>query len=261
MSLEGKLVWITGAGSGIGQSAAVELAQAGATVVASGRRASALAETEGLVRRVGGKSGGKVEAVAVDVADREAVREAGEGILRRHGRVDILVNSAGLNVPNRFFRNVTAKDWDHVVGVNVNGAMYCMLAVLPSMRERRDGLVINISSWFGRYPSYMGGPAYNASKQALATITNQLNLEEGHRGIRGCVIFPGEVATPILKTRPTPVSAEDQARMLKAEDLGRLIRFVAESPAHVCMNEIVISPTWNRLIIGGADITLAPTPD
>jgi NADP-dependent 3-hydroxy acid dehydrogenase YdfG len=257
MSLAGKVAWITGAGSGIGQSAAVELAGSGATVIVSGRRAQALAETEQLVKGAGGRA----DAVALDVSDRDAVGRAGEEIVERHGHVDILVNSAGLNVPNRFFRNVTAKDWDHVMGINLHGAMYCMLAVLPSMRERRDGLVINVSSWFGRYPSYMGGPAYNASKRALATITEQINLEEGHRGVRGCVIFPGEVATPILKSRPKPVSAEDQARMLHAQDLGRLVRFVAETPAHVCLNEIVISPTWNRLVLGGGDIALAPPPD
>jgi NADP-dependent 3-hydroxy acid dehydrogenase YdfG len=257
MSLAGKVAWITGAGSGIGQSAAVELARSGATVIVSGRRAQALAETGRLVE----SAGGRADAVALDVSDRDAVGRAGEEIVERHGHVDILVNSAGLNVPNRFFRNVTAKDWDHVMGINLHGAMYCMLAVLPSMRERRDGLVINVSSWFGRYPSYMGGPAYNASKRALATITEQINLEEGHRGVRGCVIFPGEVATPILKSRPKPVSAEDQARMLHAQDLGRLVRFVAETPAHVCLNEIVISPTWNRLVLGGGDIALAPPPD
>ncbi len=257
MSLAGRVAWITGAGSGIGQSAAVELARSGAAVVVSGRRADALAETVALVQ----KTGGKADAVALDVSDGDAVARAGADILARHGRVDILVNSAGLNVPNRFYKNVTPKDWDYVMGINLHGAMYCMLAVLPSMRERRDGLVINVSSWFGRYPSYMGGPAYNASKRALATVTEQINLEEGHRGIRGCVIFPGEVATPILKSRPKPVSAEDQARMLQAGDLGRLIRFVAETPAHVCLNEIVISPTWNRLVLGGADISLAPKPD
>jgi NADP-dependent 3-hydroxy acid dehydrogenase YdfG len=256
-ALQGKIAWVTGAGSGIGQAAALELGRAGATVVVSGRRASALAETEALVLA----AGGKLFAVALDVSDREAVAQAGEAILAHHGRVDILVNSAGLNVPNRFYRALTAKDWDHVVGINLNGALYCMLAVLPGMRERKDGLVINVSSWFGRYPSYMGGAAYNASKNGLASITNQLNLEEGIRGIRGCVIFPGEVATPILKSRPRPVSAEDQARMLKAEDLGRLIRFVAESPPHLCLNEIVISPTWNRLTVGASDISLGPPLD
>ena len=107
----------------------------------------------------------------------------------------------------------------------------------------------------------MGGPAYNASKRALAAVTEQINLEEGHRGIRGCAIFPGEVATEMQRSRPKPVSPEDQARMLQVGDLGRLIRFVAETPAHVCLNEIVISPTWNRLVLGGADISLAPEPD
>jgi NADP-dependent 3-hydroxy acid dehydrogenase YdfG len=77
-------------------------------------------------------------------------------------------------------------------------------------------------------------------------------------GIRGCVIYPGEVATPILKTRPVPPSQEDIDRMLKAEDLGRTIAFVATMPAHVCLNEIVITPTWNRLLLGGKEIPLAP---
>jgi len=77
-------------------------------------------------------------------------------------------------------------------------------------------------------------------------------------GVRGCVIYPGEVATPILKTRPVPPSQEDLDRMLKADDLGRSIRFVAEMPPHVCLNEIVITPTWNRLLIGGAELRLGP---
>jgi NADP-dependent 3-hydroxy acid dehydrogenase YdfG len=140
----------------------------------------------------------------------------------------------------------------------LNGAMYCILAALPAMRTRKDGLVINIASWFGRWPSYLAGPAYAASKHAMASITHQLNVEEGINGIRGCVIYPGEVATPILKSRPVPPSAEDQAKMLKPEDLGRTIRFVAEMPPHVCLNEIVISPTWNRLLVGGRELRLGP---
>jgi NADP-dependent 3-hydroxy acid dehydrogenase YdfG len=252
--LQGKIAWVTGGGSGIGQAAAVELARAGATVVVSGRRAPALAETQGLIRQAGGNA----EPEAVDVADREAVERAARGVLARHGRVDILVNSAGTNIPKRFFRDLTATEWDRVVDANLNGALYCTLAVLPSMRERRDGLVINIGSWFARYQGYVGGAAYNASKQALTAMTHQINLEEGLHGIRGCVIHPGETMTPMQRARPKPPSPEDQAKMLKMEDLGRVVRFVAESPAHVCVNEIVISPTWNRLILGGGEMLLAP---
>src|SRR5882724_8158838 len=253
-SLSGKIAWVTGGGSGIGQGAAVELAKAGASVVVSGRRAAALAETEALIKQAGGKG----EAEAVDTSDKQAVVRASAAILARHGRIDILVNCAGTNVPKRFFKDLAAADWDRVVAVNLNGALYCTLAVLPSMRERRDGLVIHVASYFARYQSYLGGAAYNASKQALCALVHQINIEEGMHGIRGCAIHPGETVTPLQKARPKPPSPEDQAKMLKMEDLGRVVRFVAESPTHVCVNEIVVTPTWNRLILGGGEMLLAP---
>lgn len=256
-ALKGKVAWVTGGGSGIGQAGAVELAKAGATVVVSGRRATALAETQALIKEAGGKS----DAQALDIAERETVERAAKAILSLHGRIDILVNCAGVNIPKRFFRDLVASEWDRVVDINLNGALYCTLAVLPSMRERRDGLVINIGSWFARYPAYVGGAAYNASKQALTSMTHQLNIEEGLHGIRACVIHPGETVTPMQRARPKPPSPEDQARMLKMQDLGRVVRFVAESPAHVCLNEIVITPTWNRLILGGGEMLLAPKID
>ncbi len=256
-ALKGKVAWVTGGGSGIGQASAVELASSGATVVVSGRRDSALAETEALIKQAGGVA----ETQVLDITDRDAVARAGAAIFARHGRVDILVNCAGVNIPKRFFKDLAAAEWDRVVESNLNGALYCTLAVLPSMRERRDGLVINIGSWFARYPAYVGGAAYNASKQALTSLTHQLNIEEGLHGIRACVIHPGETVTPMQRARPKPPSPEDQAKMLKMEDLGRVVRFVAESPAHVCLNEIVITPTWNRLILGGGEMSLAPKID
>jgi NADP-dependent 3-hydroxy acid dehydrogenase YdfG len=257
MALAGKIAWVTGGGSGIGQAAAVELANAGAKVVVTGRRATALAETQDLIERAGGQA----DAEAMDVSDRDAVELAAKAILSRHGRVDILVNCAGVNIPKRFLKDLAASEWDRVVEANLNGALYCTLGVLPSMRTRRDGLVINIGSWFARYQAYIGGAAYNASKQALTGLTHQINLEEGMHGIRACVIHPGETVTPLQRARPRPPSPEDQAKMLKMEDLGRVVRFVAESPAHVCINEIVVSPTWNRLILGGGEMQLAPRVD
>ncbi len=253
-TLTGKVAWVTGAGSGIGQAGAVELAKAGATVVVSGRRVEALEDT----RRLAAAADGGVEPLALDVSDKQQVARSARDLLERYGRCDILVNSAGLNVPKRLFRDLSPDDWDKVIDINLNGALYCIAAVLPAMRGQRSGLVINISSWLGRWVGYLGGPAYGASKHAMATITHHLNLEEGMNGIRGCVIYPGEVATPILKTRPVPPAPEDIDRMLKPEDLGRTIRFVAESPAHVCLNEIVITPTWNRLLLGGKEMRLGP---
>jgi NADP-dependent 3-hydroxy acid dehydrogenase YdfG len=252
--LSGKIAWVTGGGSGIGQASAVELGKAGATVIVSGRRANALAETEALIKQAGGKG----EVQAVDTSDKRAVEHSAAAILDRHGRVDILVNCAGTNVPKRFFKDLDAAEWDRVIGINLNGALYCTLAVLPSMRSRRDGLVIHVVSYFARYQSYLGGAAYNASKQALCALVHQINIEEGMHGIRGCAIHPGETVTPLQKARPKPPSPEDQARMLKMEDVGRVVRFVAESPAHVCVNEIVVTPTWNRLILGGGEMLLAP---
>jgi len=249
--LDGKIAWVTGGGSGIGRSGAEELAAGGATVVVSGRRPEQLEE----VRAAIGAKGGKAEAVALDVTDARAVADAAAQIERRFGRVDILVNSAGMNVPQRFFKNLTPESFASVVSANLQGTLNTIHAVLPGMRARKDGLVINISSWAGRFDPYLTGPAYNASKHGVVAMTLSLNMEECVNGIRACVICPGEVATPILKKRPVPPSAEEQARMLQAEDLGRTIRFVAEMPPRVCLNEIVISPTWNRMWLGGEDIT------
>jgi NADP-dependent 3-hydroxy acid dehydrogenase YdfG len=248
--LGGQVAWVTGAGTGIGLGGALELAAAGAHVVLSGRRREPLDEAVARIE----KAGGKAEVEPLDVGDRAAVEKAGAAILARHGAVDILVNSAGINVPNRFWKNVTSQDWEKVVDINLNGTLYCIMAVLPAMRAKKGGLIINISSWAGRYDTYMTGPAYNATKHGVVALTASLNMEECLNGIRACVICPGEVATPIMKNRPVPPSAEDLGRMLQMEDLGRTIRFVAEMPPHVCLNEIVISPTWNRIYLGASDL-------
>ncbi len=111
-----------------------------------------------------------------------------------------------------------------------------------------------MSSWAGRYATRMTGAAYNATKRAVLALSETINEEEGGRGIRSTVIMPGEVATDILKSRPVPPSQADMDRMLQSGDLARTVRFVAESPAHVCLNEILISPTWNRFYQGMKEV-------
>jgi len=249
MGLEGKVAWITGAGTGIGLAGAQALAKAGAVVVMSGRRADVLEREAGQIRA----GGGKAESQPLDVSDHEQVARVAADILHRHGRVDVLVNSAGLNVTDRYWRNQTLEGWDEVIGANLDGSFYTTFAVLPAMRKQRDGLVINISSWAGVYHAQLTGAAYNASKHAVVAMTETINMEECANGIRACAICPAEVATPILDRRPVPPSAEDRARMLQAEDVGNTIRFVAELPAHACINQIIISPTWNRLYVGGLE--------
>jgi len=244
--LDGQLAWVTGAGSGIGLAGAHELAVSGATVVLSGRRLEPL---EAGVKAIQA-AGGKAEAVQLDVANAQAVGDAAKAILARHGHIDILVNSAGTNVPQRHWKDVSTASFDSVFAINLNGAFYAIAAVLPGMRSNQRGTIVNISSWAGRFENSLTGPAYSASKRAMIAMNHSLNVEECVNGIRACVICPGEVATPILKSRPVPPSAADMAKMLQAEDLGRTIRFVCEMPMHACINEILISPTWNRLYIG-----------
>jgi len=247
--LKDKIAWITGAGSGIGLAGAQALAAAGAIVVMSGRREEILAREAGKIQTAGGAA----EIEPLDVGDARAVQQAVDRIVGRHGTIDILVNSAGTNSTRRFWKDAGIDDWNRVIRVNLDGIYYCAKAVLPYMRQRKDGLVINISSWAGKYLSGIVGPAYTASKHAVVALTANLNMEECGNGIRACAICPAEVDTPIMDTRPQPPSAQARAKMLRPEDLGRTILWVAEQPAHVCVNEITISPTWNRLYLGTGD--------
>ncbi|MGN6283632.1 MAG: SDR family oxidoreductase [Afipia sp.] len=238
-----KVAWVTGGGSGIGEAGAQALARDSWTVVISGRRQDVIDKAAASIV----KAGGKAEALALDVANADQVESVAQAIIGKHGRIDLLVNSAGLNVPRRSWEQVDNAGWDKVVDVNLNGLLYCMRAVLPTMRAQKEGSIINVASWAGRFVSKMTGPAYTATKHAVVALTHSFNLEEFKNGLRACCISPGEVATPILKSRPVPPSEEDMARMLQPEDLGRTIAFVANMPPHVCVNEILISPSWNRL--------------
>jgi NADP-dependent 3-hydroxy acid dehydrogenase YdfG len=243
MSNNGKRVaWVTGGGSGIGEAGAEALAADGFIVVVSGRRKEALDQ---VVKKIT-DNGGKAEAIALDVSKAEDVTKAAEQILAKHGRIDVLVNSAGINVPKRSWADMEIEGWDKLVEINLNGVLYCMRAVLPAMRKQKDGIIINVASWAGRHVSKMPGPAYTTTKHAVLALTHSFNMDECVNGLRACCLSPGEVATPILKLRPVVPSEEEQARMLQSEDLGRTIAFVASLPPRVCVNEILISPTWNR---------------
>ena len=248
--LKGRVAWITGGGSGIGLAGALELAKAGARVVISGR--TQRTNESGLAQL---KSVGSAEAIQLDVSDKGAVTRAAAGIEERHGRIDILVTSAGTNIggAKRNLRNMSLEGWDDVVRINLDGLFYCCYAVIPGMRARKDGRIINISSWAGRYASVLTGPAYNATKRAVIAVTESINMEECVNGIRATSILPGEVATPIMEKRPVPPTAEERSRMAQPEDFGAAILFVATMPARTCVNEVVIAPTWNRFYVGGLE--------
>lgn len=243
LPLANKVAWVTGAGSGIGAAVAKRLAELGATVVMTGRRREALKTVSDAIAQ----AGGKCWVQAGDLSRAATSKRIVAAIDKRYGRLDILVNNAGVNVPLRSWAELAADGVDSVMGANVNGAFYCSIAVLPIMRRQQDGVLIHTASWAGRFISTLAGPAYTASKHAVVAMSHSLNLEEFPNGIRSTVVNPAEVATEILDKRPIPVSKADRARMLQVEDLAASVAHVALAPAHVCINEILISPTWNRL--------------
>lgn len=249
--LTGQVAWITGAGSGIGEGAARSLAAAGMRVVLSGRR-------QDLLDNLAADIGPAASVAVLDVADKDAVAATAAGIIKGFGQLDVLVASAGINVKDRNWHNVSTDDWDRVVRIDLDGAFYCCNAVLPQMRAQGGGLILNISSWAGKYVNVLTGPAYTAAKHAMNAMNESINMEAGIHGVRACAICPGEVATPILDNRPVPVSAEDRAKMVQADDCGEIVRFLASLPAHVCINELTVSPTWNRGYVAQAQALKAP---
>jgi NAD(P)-dependent dehydrogenase (short-subunit alcohol dehydrogenase family) len=238
-SLKGKVAWVTGAGSGIGEAGAIALARGGATVVLTGRRKEPL---DAAAARIGDKAVVR----PADVSKAAAVQKLADTIRAEQGRLDILVNNAGINIPNRSWRDVSAKGLDAVIQGNLTSAFYVARAALPLMRAQKGGQMIHTASWAGRWIGPVSGPAYTAAKHGMVAMSHTLNLEEGMNGIRSCVICPGEVATPILVNRPVPETPESMARMIQPEDMGALIAFIASQPPHVCINEVLISPTHNR---------------
>jgi len=241
-ALTGRVAWVTGAGSGIGQAAAVALAREGATVVLTGRRKEPLQQTATAIK----KAGGKAEVKPGDLMKASAVAKIAKDIEKKYGRCDILVNNAGLNILERKWSQLSLAGAEMVIDGNLTSAFYCSSAVLPMMRKRKDGVLIHTSSMAGRTPSPLSGAAYSAAKHGVVAMSHTINMEECVNGIRSCVVCPGEVATPILDKRPIPVSKEERAHMAQSEDVGDLIRYVACLPPHVTINEVWITPTWNR---------------
>ena len=234
---ENKVVIVTGAGTGIGRAAATDFVKAGARVAFVGRRPEKLQEA------AAGLPEAQTLLCPCDVADREAVNAVGEQVTAKFGPVDILVNNAGLNTNPRAVAEVAPADWDLTIAVNLTGAFNFVRAVLPGMREKRDGVIINVASIAGLRASKVSGAAYSAAKHGLVALNHTINEEEAAYGIRACVICPGEVETPILDLRPTPISPEHRARILQPQDVSAAILFVAGLPPRACVPELIIKPT------------------
>ena len=237
--ITGQVVWITGAGTGIGRAMAIAFAEAGCKVAITGRRADKLAETAALLPT-------PPFIVAADVSNAAAVEAAHKAVVAALGEVDILCNNAGTNIPRRHWSVLTPADAAQVVDVNLTGPFICSIAVLPAMRAKRRGMIIHTVSNAASGIFTVAGPAYTASKHGARAMSATINAEEGIHGIRSICINPGEVETPILDSRPKPPNAADRALMVQPQDIAAAAIFAARMPARTCMAEMLITPTDNN---------------
>ena len=241
--LTGRVALITGGGSGVGLATAKRFLAEGAKVAIAGRTAAkihAAAETLG--------GGTDLFATVCDVTDPAQVATLMRDTTAKFGRIDILVNNAGMNIKNRTIRELTPEAWRAMLAANLDGAFYCTSAVLPQMRDRRDGVIININSTSGKRSGPLGGASYNAAKFGMAALGICVGAEEKDNGIRVCNIYPGEIDTPILEQRPTPVSDDHRKQILHADDVAGAVMFVAALPPRASVPELVIKPTTQMYI-------------
>lgn len=231
---------VTGAGSGVGRSVAVKLAQQGWRVALLGRRAEALQETA--ASAAPGVAASQFLSCPCDIADPAAVEQAARSILAQLGSVDVLVNAAGTNAPRRALEVLSSEDYHAMINTNLHGAYYCTQAFLPQMRSRRTGTIVNIVSDAGKQASPKAGPAYVMSKFGMAGLNQAINAEERGNGIRACAIFPGDIDTPLLDKRPSPPPPEARARMMKADDIADCALFCINLPDRAIVEELIVRP-------------------
>lgn len=233
----GKTVWITGGGSGIGEAMARHFATEGFHVAVTGRTNEALAQVVSDITA----DGGNARAFVGDVLDRQTLARIVDDIVQWTGRLDVVCNNAGLNIPRRSWSDIDFDSWEQVIDINIKGAINVIAAALPQMRHQKSGVMIHTSSWAGRFSAPAAGVPYGASKHALNDLSASLNAQEGSNGIRSTVLCPGEVATPLLAKRPgfNPALAE---LVIQPSDMAETALYVARMNPNVTIHEIVLAP-------------------
>jgi NADP-dependent 3-hydroxy acid dehydrogenase YdfG len=254
MTLEGRIAWITGAGSGIGRACAVAFAAAGARVALTGRRRDALEETAALMPAE------RAVIVTADLSSPGAAEAAHAEVVAEIGDPHILVNNAGANIGRRHWKELAARDMSGVIDIDLKAPFACSIAVLPAMRRRREGTLIHISSLAAFSFNTVSGASYTAAKLGLLGMSDSINGEEGIHGIRSIAILPGEVSTPILESRPTPPTAAERALMAQPEDVAAAALFCATLPQRTCVPRLVINPTDDRFARRDAQAIAAAPP-
>ena len=232
---------VTGASSGIGAATAVALADAGFGVVLAARRSDRI---EALASRIGGDA----LAVTCDVSDDAAAHSLIDRAKSELGRVDVLVNNAGVMLLGPI-TGADTEEWRRMVGANLLGLMYCTHAALPVMQEQGGGHIVNVSSVAGR-TARLGFGVYNATKWGVVAFSESLRQEALHSNVRVTVVEPGFVETELQGHNENPfvVDQIEKARerigeLLTAEDIARMIVYAVEQPPHVLVGEVLIRPT------------------
>lgn len=236
--LEGKVVIVAGASSGMGQATARKVAHAGANVVLAARREEPLAA---LADDIAGQ-GGRATAAAIDVTDQAAVDDLIARTQSRYGRIDAVINTVGTNIKERALDQLTSESWSKMLNVNLTSAFNLTRAVVPVMRNQRSGLIIYVSSSAVKKPD-LSGVAYQASKAGLVGLAHGTMEEERMNGIRTTVVFPGLTDTPMVLNRPTPTPPEVLQLALRPEDVALACHFVLSLPARAHVPEMLLYPS------------------
>ena len=233
-SLTDRVAIIIGSSSGIGKATAITFAAAGAKVVLAARSADKL---NALAEEIGENA----IACPTDVQDSTAVDRLIGTTLDYFGRIDILVYATGTNIPNRSLEVLSNDTWDMMIRTNLTGAFYCTKAVLPTMRQQKDGVIIYVSSGAVQLPD-TSGVSYQASKHGMVGLAHGTFKEEKDNGIRTSMLFPGLTNTPLVLKRPVPTPPEVVAKALQPQDVADACLLVASLPARVYVPELVMLP-------------------
>jgi NADP-dependent 3-hydroxy acid dehydrogenase YdfG len=238
---EGPVLWVVGAGSGMGRAAALAAAGSGRAVVLSGRRADRLEQVAAEVDAAGGRA----LVVAGDIRDADWAAGAAATIVATFGRLDEVVAASGLNSPQRRWEDQSMAGFEDVVATNLLGTARVIDAALPALRIR-GGTVVIVSSYAGWSVQPGAGVAYSASKTALGSLCRSLNAQGAEHGVRATHLCPGDVDTDFLQQRPVVPDEAARSRMLSPADVARSILHVLDAPPHVRIDELVISPLSQR---------------
>ena len=245
-NIEGKVIVITGASSGNGEATARFLSAQGAIVVLGARRVDRLQSLAGELIR----NGGKALAMPTDVTQADQVKRLVDAAVQTYGRVDVLVNNAGL-MPHSPLERLKIDDWNRTIDVNIKGVLYGIAAALPHMKQQKAGHIINVSSIAG-HKVRAGSAVYAATKSAVLVISEGLRLEVKPYNMRTTVISPGALATELPNSVTEPDIAQTirdfvQEIAIPADSFARAVAFAISQPEEMDVNEIIFRPTRQEL--------------